>query len=293
MKKTLKSAILMLMIGMLLFVLTGCANVNYEIKLEKDGTGDVSYVIGYDKKFLSSMGVKLEDLKEDNTFEEMQAEAKQEGYTVEKYEDENTYGFKASKHVNNIQEEFSFENKMDIGTGNDNHIFFEKSFLKTKYSQNAKIDLSSTQDSDDALTGAMLAQIKISYKIVLPFKVGENNATTVSEDGKTLQWTLNASQVNEIRFEAIQDYTLYIAIGTVVFLTVLIIIVLLMTKKGKEKKVVIQDKVKEPKVEKQEKEIEQNEETIENKQGEVKDELPEERQEKNQDENINNSEEEK
>lgn len=236
MKKTIKSAILLIMIGMLLFVLTGCVNVNYEIKLEKDGSGDVSYMMGYDKQFLNSIGAKQEDLEGDDTFDEMQDEAEEKGYTVDKYEDELTYGFKASKHVENIQEEFNVGNVIGEDV-EDDRIVFEESFLKTKYYQNTNLDLSTLAGEEDALTNAVLGQMKISYKIVLPFKVGENNATTVSEDGKTLEWVLKAAQANEIRFEATEDYTMY-AIGGVVGLVLVIAtatIILVTNKKKSEK----------------------------------------------------------
>ena len=46
-----------------LVTLTGCMNVNYEVKLNEDGSAEISYLLGYDKSFLSSMGVSTEDLK--------------------------------------------------------------------------------------------------------------------------------------------------------------------------------------------------------------------------------------
>lgn len=236
MKKTIKSAILLIIVGMLLFVLTGCVNVNYEIKLEKDGSGDVSYMMGYDKQFLKSIGAKQEDLEGDDTFNEMQDEAEEKGYTVDKYEDELTYGFKASKHVENIQEEFNVGNVIgeDI---EDDKILFEESFLKTKYYQNTKLDLSAIEGEDDVFTNSILGQMKISYKIVLPFKVGENNATTVSEDGKTLEWTLKAGQLNEISFEAVEDYTMYVIAGVVVLVLVIAAVAIaFVTKKKKSEK---------------------------------------------------------
>lgn len=234
MKKNLKSIILVAFFTLLLFVLTGCANVNYEIKLEKDGSGDVSYIMGYDKSFLSSMQVSIEDLKDDDSFDEMKQEATKTGYTVEAYEDDNTYGFKAFKHVDNIQNEFSIE----PGSEEDDGIKYEKTLLKTKYSQEATVDLADvTESAEDALTKAVLGQMKITYKIVLPFKVGDNNATLVSEDGKTLEWTLKAGQTNEIKFVAQEDRTVYAVAGTgVIVLIVILSTIAVMASKKKAKK---------------------------------------------------------
>lgn len=233
MKRTLKLFILVAVPALLLVGLTGCANINYEVKLEKDGSGDVAYIMGYDKNFLTSMQVSIEDLKGDNSFDEMKQEATEEGYTVEEYEDSTTYGFKAYKHVENIQNEF----KVMEDSTEDDAIHYENSLFKTTFSQKANLDLTdlSGEGEEDALTTAIMGQMKISYKIVLPFAVGENNATTVSEDGKTLEWTLKAGQVNEINFTAEQTNLVNIAIIAGAILLVLIIIIVIASR-GKNKK---------------------------------------------------------
>lgn len=59
-----------------LVTLTGCMNVNYEVKLNEDGSAEISYLLGYDKSFLSSMGVSTEDLKNDETIANMQETVK-------------------------------------------------------------------------------------------------------------------------------------------------------------------------------------------------------------------------
>ncbi len=234
MERTVKSMMLMIVLAIAMFMLTGCANINYEIKLEKDGSGEISYIMGYDKNFLNSMEVSVEDLRGDNSFDEMRQEAQQEGYTIEEYEDSTTYGFKAYKHVENVQNEFKV---MEDSTGED-AIHFEKSFFKTSFSQNATLDLSDLSgegQAEDALTSAIMGQMKISYKIVLPFAVGQNNASNVSEDGKTLEWTLKAGQTNEINFTAEQSNMVNIAIiaGAVILVLILILAI---TSRGKNKK---------------------------------------------------------
>ena len=80
-----------------------------------------------------------------------------------------------------------------------------------------------------------MGQMKISYKLVLPFAAGENNASNVSEDGKTLEWTLKAGQVNEINFVAEQTNLINIAIiaGAVILVLVLILVI---ASHGKNKK---------------------------------------------------------
>lgn len=234
MKKTLKNIAIIAILTIILLTLTGCANVNYDIKLNKDGSGDISYVIGYDKSFLSSIGVETSSLENDNSFDEMEEQAKQNGYTVEKYEDDNTYGFKATKHVNNIQEEFDINNVAN--SGESGKIMYEKTLLKTRYYQDSKIDLTDviSDDEDAAMLKAVMSGIKISYKITLPFKVGSNNATTVSEDRKTIEWTLKAGEVNEVKFEAAQDYGMYALAVLALILVIVAAVAVILSKKAKK-----------------------------------------------------------
>lgn len=236
MKKTLKNIVIIAILGIILLTLTGCANVNYDIKLNKDGSGDISYVIGYDKSFLASIGVETSSLQNDNSFDEMEEQAKQNGYTIEKYEDDNTYGFKATKHANNIQEEFDVNDETGSSSEQAGKIMYEKTLLKTKFSQSSKVDLTNmSEDGEDAaMLKAVMNQMKISYKITLPFRVGSNNATTVSEDGKTIEWTLKVGEVNEIQFEASQDYGMYALLGLAVVLVIVATISVILSKKAKK-----------------------------------------------------------
>lgn len=234
MKKALKNIVIIAILGTILFTLTGCANVNYDIKLNKDGSADISYVMGYDKSFLTSMGVETTSVKNDDSLNDMKKEAQEKGYTIEEYEDETTFGFKASKHVNNIQEEFDLENSVIESDEESNKIVYEKTLLKTTYSQNAKVDLTTMLEDNNAMLKVIVSQMKISYKITLPFKVGSNNATTVSEDGKVLEWTLKVGEVNEIQFEASQDYGIYGLVGIALVLLIAAIIGTVVLKKSKK-----------------------------------------------------------
>lgn len=236
MKKTLKNVAIIVILGIILLTLTGCANVNYDIKLNKDGSGDIAYVIGYDKSFLASIGVETSSLENDNAFDEMEEQAKQNGYTIEKYEDDNTYGFKATKHANSIQEEFDLNDEAGSNNEESGKIMYEKSLLKTRYYQDSKVDLTDilSDDEEAAMLKSIMSQMKVSYRITLPFKVGSNNATTVSDDGKTLEWTLKVGEVNEIKFEASQDYGMYALLGLAVILVAVAAGSVILSKKAKK-----------------------------------------------------------
>ncbi len=225
MKKVLSLATIMLIA---LIVLTGCVDVNYEVTLNKDGTADVAYVYGFDKATLEQMGSTAEDMTS-----EMKQNAEASEYEIEPYSDDKVEGFKAKKHVENLSDislEEAFGSEY-ITDSEENRFKVEKKGSKTFYSQNAKIDLSNMDSS-------MASMVTMKYTVKLPTKVGENNASEVSKDGKTLTWNLTAGKVNEINFEANSSI-----IGTVITIVIIALVVIgvtvavvIVVKKSKKEK---------------------------------------------------------
>lgn len=254
MKKVLSLATIMVMIAI---ALTGCVNVNYEVTLNEDGTADIAYVYGFEKEFLEEMGTTAEDMTSD-----MKESAEASEYEIEAYSDDNVEGFRAKKHVEdlaNISLEEAFGSEY-VTDSEENQLKVEKKGLNTVYSQNAKIDLTSMDPS-------MASMVTMKYTVNLPVKAGENNASEVSKDGKTLTWNLEAGAVNEINFKASSSGTMLTIVIIVVALVIIgiVIAVIISTKKSKKEN----DKVENTDVEldakkEEEKEIEvKSEETSE------------------------------
>ena len=223
MKKVLS---LIAVMAILLVALTGCVSVNYEVTLNKDGTADVAYIYGFEKEMLEQLGASAEDMTSD-----MKANAETSNYQIEAYSDDKVEGFKAKKHIENLSElsledAFGSENVKD---SEENQIKIEKKGLKTVYSQNASIDLSGMDESTESM-------VIMKYIIKLPVKVGENNASEVSEDGKTLTWNLKAGETNEISFEAESNYLTTIIMISIAILLVIIILIVVFLNKGKKNK---------------------------------------------------------
>ena len=191
MKKVLS---LMAIFAMLLFVLTGCVNINYEVSLNTDGSADIAYVYAFEKATLEQMGTSSESMTKD-----MQEKSQESGYTIESYEDDTMAGFKASKHLDNVAdaslaEAFGTENVKDT---DENKIVIEKKGGKTLFSQNANIDLTG-MDSSTA------SYVTMKYTVKLPVKAKTSNATEVSKDGKTLTWELKSGEENRVEFTAVK-----------------------------------------------------------------------------------------
>lgn len=274
----MKKTITLLLIGlMMLTVLTGCVSVDYDIKVNKNGSGDITYIYGLDKAMIESMGTTPDEMTADS-----KKDAETEGYTIETYENDTIQGFKATKHFDDITS-FSFSDLSSdtVSDLKNDGIIIEKKGNYNTYSQNASIDLSSLAQ--------MGSYISIKYSVTLPTKAKENNATIVSNEGKTLTWDLTVGEVNQITFTAketnkflsvIQDIIDYIKTSTIAIIglsilaTLIIVLIIICIikkvrkakkepKEPKVEKVEIEKIVEEPKEEEKETELEEpKEETI-------------------------------
>lgn len=222
MKKLLS---LISVMAILLVALTGCVSVNYEVTLNEDGTADVAYIYGFEKEMLKQLETSAEDMTSD-----MKENAEESEYEIEVYSDDKIEGFKAKKHIENLSEismedAFGSENVKD---SEENQIKIEKKAFKTVYSQKANIDLSAMDES----TASM---VTMKYVIKLPVKVGDNNASEVSEDGKTLTWNLKAGEVNEINFKASGNSSVMMIILIIAVVVIVAIALILIFSKKSQK----------------------------------------------------------
>lgn len=218
MKKTIGLIVLLIII---LITLTGCAEINYEVEVNRDGSGEISYIYGVSKEILEKYQISADEI-----VSSMKEQAEESSYIVEAYEDEKIAGFKANKHIEDLNKDFSFEEAFgeeNVKDTENNGIRIEKNWLKTKYFQNAELDLTSLSEEEQVVT--------MTYKVKIPVKVKTSNATEILDNGKTLKWTLKGGEVNKIEFEA-EEINLFpiILIIVVVILTLVIIFIILKKK---------------------------------------------------------------
>lgn len=216
MKKTIGLVIILVV---MLVALTGCAKVNYEIEVNEDGSGKISYLYGISKNKVGGVVDIVEQIAET-----MKEQAEESGYTVEPYEDDEISGFKANKYVQDLSKDFSLEEafgKEYVKDTENNKINIEKGFFGTSYSQNAELDLTNLKD-----TG-----IEMIYKIKIPTKVKTSNATEIADNGKTLTWELKSGEINKIEFVAEKINMMPVVIIAVVVIAITIAIVVIILKK--------------------------------------------------------------
>lgn len=223
MKKTIGLVMALILV---LISLTGCVNINYEVKVNKNGSGDISYIYGFLKETLNDLQMTAEDM-----VKSMKEQAEESNYTVEAYEDDEIAGFKAKKHVDDLSSEMSMQEAFGeeyVKNKEGNGINIKKTLFTREYSQNVQIDLTSLSELGNT--------VKMTYKVILPVKPKTNNATEVN--GKELTWNLKAGEVNQIEFTATGTNVLPIIIIVLVVLVVagaIIAFIILKKKKGTKK----------------------------------------------------------
>lgn len=209
MKKTLTLVVTLLL---LTIMLSGCAKIDYQIKINKDGSGEIAYIYGIDKTIIKSTGQTKEKI-----VEKQQKNAEESGYEIEPYEDNQIAGFKATKMIEDLSNGSVlleiFKDKY-IPEKEASKINIKKATFGKKYSQKTIIDLSSLQEFKELAP-------TIKYTINLPTKVTKTNANEISTDKKVISWNLVAGEKNEINFEA--DSGRLYRITTIVLLVIILI----------------------------------------------------------------------
>lgn len=224
MKKTIGLIVLLIVT---LITLTGCAQLKYEVEIKPNGTGEISYVYGISKTTLDTFNVSVDDF-----VDEMKEQAEESNYQVETYEDEEIAGFRASKHIEDFNEEFSLQEAFGeeyVKDTQENGIKVKKGLFATKYSQTAELDLSTISEEERNY-------VTMSYQIKLPTKVTSTNADELSEDEKTLTWNLTAGEINKIEFNASSVNALPVILLVVIVAIAIALIIILKKKHTTNKK---------------------------------------------------------
>lgn len=208
----------------LVLLVSGCSNVNTTMKINKDKSMNLSYIISLDKNYLGNKTFNdLFSSKNINSLEN-------NGYNVTDYEDDNNFGYKISTNVKDIDTISSSEdlkiNLLSLLYSNvqDELYIFKRTdgVLKNQYEANFSVDLSEAlQENPNILTNMVATPVlSYSFSLELQSEVITSNATSISADKKTLTWQFdniynNPSNIT-FTFEAYNKpmlYMLYVGIG--------------------------------------------------------------------------------
>lgn len=208
----------------LMLLVSGCSNVNTTMKINKDKSMNLSYIISLDKNYLGNK--TFNDLFSSKSINNLE----NNGYSVTDYEDDNNFGYKISTNVKDIDNISSSEdlkiNLLSLLYSNvqDELYIFKRTdgVLKNQYEANFSVDLSEAlQENPNILTNMVTTPVlSYSFSLELPSEVITSNATNISADKKTLTWQFDNIYNNHsnitFTFEAYNKpmlYMLYVGIG--------------------------------------------------------------------------------
>lgn len=228
MKKVLKMGIVL---TFMLFILTGCTNTEYNVKINKNGSGKVEYSVNFDEKTLTENNIDLVEFEDMKFLDNVKKTAEENGYTIEDIKKDNvTWGYKASKEFEKM-EDFKIKDSINnayVDILDDTGLKIEKSFFKTKYSQSFKVDVS--KKSND-----LINEIKLTYDLPNG-KVVTNTAQETSR-GNVLTWTIKGGETVEVNYcvESINTLPLIFIILACILVIAVIVLVIKKVKKSKAK----------------------------------------------------------
>ncbi len=223
--------VLLICIVFLLF--TGCVDVDIELTVNKDGSGEVMYRIAMDS-FMYAL-IKESD---SDPFADIKQEAEDEGFLVSSFRGDKT-GIEARKEIDSIGDEVSGLNLMGDDFGMD-HLIITKGFLKNHYVLDTKLDLTGFDTGpangvEQFFGQDMFSAMRFDFTLNLPIEPTRHNASSTEHDGKTLIWNLTPGGTNTIYMEAEVWNIQTIAILTVLlFLLLAVLVGFLITKKKQQ-----------------------------------------------------------
>lgn len=222
-------------------VLCGCSmKTEYNMTINKDKSMDFSVIAAMDKELidglLSMENMSIDGEENENTenveytdeqrwqmLEKQTTEdesPKDLGFTEEKYQENEYYGYKYTKKISNIDDISG--NKIDFKLEDFKNISDSKFFVKDGNTYKAKFTMSNEEQSEQ--TQGYDVGIDMIFTVTLPDKPISHNATETSEDGKTLIWNLLDKDSQNIEFEFSlneeNNNMLYVVCGLIGIVTV-------------------------------------------------------------------------
>ncbi|MBO7403190.1 MAG: hypothetical protein J6U10_09400 [Lachnospiraceae bacterium] len=237
--KKIRRIAAILLVSML--CLTGCMRYNVTITVKRNGKIDISMLMA----MMTTEG--MGDIGQGLTEEDKQ-QFVEKGWDVEEYNKDNYYGFLMSKKDITPEEvSESVDSSQNTVQGSSSGFSFTKEGLK--YVIDWKMN-SSKPSEEGSSESADLSQYANYFKLYngfvtltvnLPIKPVNSNATTVSNNGKTLEWDLLAMDKDSsihLEFMLINIWLIVlIVVAALIGIALIVIAIVLIVKRSKRSKV--------------------------------------------------------
>lgn len=237
----------------IILLCSGCMKYSVGMFIGSDKNVNFELIYALDKEMWGDM-LDQDEIKETDN------EMEKDGYTVKPYTEGKWIGSVYTKNMGKL-DDISTTDVINVNLSNifdedeneeETKYYFQKIVdgKKTTYVASFTIDASDGEAEDDEEEMDMSSftdSMELTYTVTLPVKADSNNATTVSEDGKTLTWNLEYGKVTNINYQfsfgsndvannnaSNSNNTLYIVIGCAGAVVIGTVVVLLINNKKKK-----------------------------------------------------------
>jgi hypothetical protein len=222
--------------GLFLLSLTGCMEMKYHLTIHGNGSADLHYHLALDSS-LANIGSEG-----NNSITKVRQDLEKEGFKVTDFSKDGKTGVDATRHFQRLEDIKGltrfFDKTQTKITDQSVPFTVKRGFLTNRITVNTAINpgLSSSDATDEmAITveqsemdQSVLSQIRMSFMLTLPSKPRSHNATSVSKDGKTLEWKLAPDRRNAIKLDVVtpnwQNITLVFLAGMIILRNILVLI---------------------------------------------------------------------
>ncbi len=184
---------------------SGCMKYTIGMNIDSDKNVNFELIYALDKEAWGEMLDETEITETDNEMIEA-------GYEVKPYNEGKWVGSVYSKNMGNLDNisttdgiNVDLSNIFDDENQEPIKYYFQKKVdgKKTTYIASFTIDATDdeTSEDEDFDMSSLTSSMELTYSVTLPVKADSNNATTVSEDGKTLTWNLEYGKVTNINYQ--------------------------------------------------------------------------------------------
>lgn len=230
--------IMIVFFGILL--LSGCTfNSQNNMTINKDGKMIYQMLISFDKETVSKMIISEDENIEINDevmykyIDDAFDSSSFEGLKRENYSDEKYIGFKYLYEIDNI-DKISDKNidEVNLNVFNSNKKITDMKLFKKeekKYSANFSFKL------DEDINPQNIT-FDTSFSVTLPYKALKHNAKSVTDNGKTLNWTIDVTKNDNIKFTfSLTNVNLIVESSLIMISIIIFAVVILIIYKIKNK----------------------------------------------------------
>ena len=234
-----------ILVILLVLLVTGCGTKqNFNFVINDDKSIDISMLVSYDNEFIDAF--LNEKNNTDKTYsdderwkaleEELGISELESYYTYEKFEEGDYKGFKFITKIDNIENVTGDDANFEIA---DTYSILDfKIFKKEENTYIANFKYSGINIRDDF-------ENDTKFIVTLPVVPNSSNATSISEDKKTLTWNLVTPDDGEIKFsfdfenektvvEEKNNNILLIGVGVAVVAVIVAVVIVLKFRKKEE-----------------------------------------------------------